>query len=201
MVMVKKIFILLLIATLSFVKAQENVADLISVPGPIELNGTEFFLSWSKQPSKTLYRQQFLPRDEQIDNFTQLLDFSFFNKEIEIELAVRQKVESIQNRGEKDKFAKVNVSESPDGKEYIVDFFISEAPAKGDPYIEYNVYRFKQFETGSQKSFLILSYAKRMYGDLKSSVKSLGKERDQLMTNIIEYKIPEIKVAALPLAK
>ena len=51
MVMVKKIFILLLIATLSFVKAQENVADLISVPGPIELNGTEFFLSWSKQPS------------------------------------------------------------------------------------------------------------------------------------------------------
>ncbi|KIA85952.1 hypothetical protein [Kaistella jeonii] len=199
--MIKKIFLLLFIASLGFIKAQENVVDLISVPGPIDLDGTEFLLSWSKQPSKTLYRQQFLPRDEQIENFTQLLDFSFFNKEIDIELAVRQKVESIQSRAEKDKFAKVNVSESPDGKEYIVDYFISEAPSKGDSYVEYNVYRFKQFDTGTQKSFLILSYAKRSYGDLKSAAKSLGKERDRLMTNMIEYKIPEIKVAALPAGK
>lgn len=199
--MFKKIFLLLFIATLGFIKAQENVVDLISVPGPIDLDGTEFLLTWSKQPSKTLYRQQFLPRDEQIENFIQLLDFSFFNKEIDIELAVRQKVESIQNRAAKDKFAKVNVSESPDGKEYIVDYFISEVPSKGDSYIEYNVYRFKQFDTGTQKSFLILSYAKRSYGDLKSAAKSLGKERDRLMTNIIEYKIPEIKVAALVAGK
>lgn len=199
--MIKKIFLLLFIASLGLIKAQGSVADLISVPGPIDLDGTEFLLSWSKQPSKTLYRQQFLPRDEQIENFTQLLDFSFFNKEIDIELAVRQKVESIQNRAEKDKFAKVNVSESPDGKEYIVDYFISEAPSKGDSYIEYNVYRFKKFDAGTQKSFLILSYAKRSYGDLKSAAKSLNKERDRLMTNIIEYKIPEIKVAALAAGK
>ena len=110
---------------------------------------------------------------------------------------MRQKVESIQERGKKDKYAKVNVSESPDGKEYIVDYFISETPEKGDSYVEYNVYRFKSFDTGTQKSFLMLSYAKRDYGDLKSALKSLSKERDRLMTNMIEYKIPEIKVAAL----
>lgn len=199
--MLKKIFLLLVITSLSFIKAQENVVDLLSVPGPIEYDGSEYFLSWSKQPSKTLFRQQYMLRDERIEDFTQILDFSFFNKEIEMELAVRQKVESIQSREGKDRFAKVNVTESPDGKEYVVDYFISESPEKGDSYIEYNIYRFKPYDNGTQKSFLILSYATRVYGDLKSAAKSLAKQRDHLLTTMIEYKIPEIKVAAVPSGK
>ena len=191
--MLKKIFLLLIISSLSLIKAQDDVADILSIPGPIEFNDTEFLLAWSKQPSKTLFRQQFLPRDERIEDYNQLLDFSFFNKEIEMELAVRQKVESVQKREGKDKFAKVNVTESPTGDEFIVDYFISEAPENGDSYVEYNVYRFKQFENAGQKSFLILFYSTRIYGDLKSSAKALAKKRDLLITNMIEFKIPAIK--------
>lgn len=190
----KRIFLLLFISTLSFVKAQETATDFLSVPGPIEYDGSEYFLSWSKQVSKTLYRQQYLPRDESIENFTQLLDFSFFNKDIEMELAVRQKVEAIQQKAQTDKFAKVNITESPDGKEFIVDYYISESPEKGDSFLEYNVYRFKSYANGTEKSFLILSHAKRMYGDLKSAAKSLARQRDHLLTTMIEFKIPEIKV-------
>ncbi len=196
--MFHKICTLLLICSLAFMKAQDNVPDLLAIPGPVEYNDTKFLLSWSKQSSKTLFRQQYLPRDERIEDFTQLLDFSFFNKEIEMDLAVRQKVEAIQQREEKDKFAKVNVTESPDGKEYIVDYFISEAPEKGNSFIEYNIYRFKQYDNGTQKSFLILAYATRIYGDLKSAARSLAKQRDHLLATMIEYKIPEIKVAANP---
>ena len=111
-----------------------------------------------------------------------------------MELAVRQKVEMVQQREEKDKFAKVNVTESPDGKEYLVDYFLSESPENGDPYVEYNIYRFKQSESGGQKNFLMVSYANRIYGDLKSAAKSLSKQRDHLMSIMIEYKIPEVKV-------
>lgn len=117
-----------------------------------------------------------------------------------MDLAVRQKVESVQSRKD-DKFAKVNVTESPDGTEYIVDFYISEAPEKGDSFIEYDIYRFKKFDNGTQKSFLMLNYAKRIYGDLKSAAKLLAKQRDQLMTGMIEYKIPEIKVLAVETKK
>ncbi|MDN3606323.1 hypothetical protein [Kaistella yonginensis] len=191
----KKIFLLLLLNSLSLMKAQD-VPDLLSIPGPIEYDGTEYFLSWSKPMSKTLFRQQYLPSDERIEDFTQLLDFSFFNKEIEMELAVRHKVEGIQNREKSDKFAKINVSESPDGKEYVVDYFISESPEKGDSFIEYNIYRFKSYDNGGAKSFLILAFSKRMYGDLKSSAKSLARQRDHLLTTMIEFKITEIKVVA-----
>lgn len=191
----RKITALVLISAFSFVKAQENATDLLSIPVPIEYDGTEFFLSWSKPVSKTLFRQQYLPSDERIEDFTQLLDFSFFNKEIEMDLAVRQKVEDIQKIAKSDKFAKVNVAESPDGKEYIVDYFTSESPEKGDSFVEYNIDRFITLEKGNAKSFLILSYEKRMYGDLKSSAKSLARQRDHLMTTMIEYKVPDIKVA------
>ncbi|HCN11303.1 MAG: hypothetical protein IAE62_02335 [Flavobacteriales bacterium] len=196
--MLKKIFLLFLIGSLTFVKAQET--DLLSIPNPLEYDGTEFFLARAKQRSKTLFQQQYIPKDEQLENFNQIIDFSFFNKEIEMELAVRQKVESVQSRKD-DKFAKVNVTESPDGTEYIVDFYISEVPEKGDSFIEYDIYRFKKFDNGTQKSFLMLNYAKRIYGDLKSAAKLLAKQRDQLMTGMIEYKIPEIKVLAVETKK
>ena len=193
--MFKKIFLALFITSVSFLNAQETATSILSFPNPLEYDGAEFYLTHSKQRSKTLFQEQYIPKDENLRDFTQLLDFSFFNKEIEIELAVRQKVESVQQREKKDKFAKVNVSESPDGKEFIVDYFISEAPENGDSYIEYNIYRFKNMENGGQKSFLIMSYAKRMYGDLKSATKALAKQRDHLMTTMIEYKIPKIKIA------
>ena len=194
--MFKKIFLALFISSAAFASAQETEASILSFPNPIEYDATEFFLAQSKQRSKTLFQEQYIPKDETLQDFNQLLDFSFFNKEIEMELAVRQKVESVQQRESKDKFAKVNVTESPDGKEFIVDYFISETPEKGDSYVEYNIYRFKNYDNGTQKSFLIMSYAKRAYGDLKSAAKSLAKQRDYLMANMIEYKIPEIKVAS-----
>lgn len=185
----------MLFTSATFINAQETETSILSFPNPIEYDGTEFYIIQSKQRSKTLFQEQYIPKDENFRDFNQLIDFSFFNKEIETELAVRQKVESVQQREKKDKFAKVNVTESPDGKEFIVDYFISEAPENGDSYIEYNIYRFKNMENGGQKSFLIMSYAKRMYGDLKSAAKALAKQRDHLMTTMIEYKIPEIKVA------
>ncbi|WP_332018693.1 hypothetical protein [Kaistella sp.] len=193
--MIKKIFLAMLFTSATLINAQETETSILSFPNPIEYDGTEFYIIQSKQRSKTLFQEQYIPKDENLRDFNQLLDFSFFNKEIETELAVRQKVESVQQREKKDKFAKVNVTESPDGKEFIVDYFISEAPENGDSYIEYNIYRFKNMENGGQKSFLIMSYAKRMYGDLKSAAKALAKQRDHLMATMIEYKIPEIKVA------
>lgn len=192
--MFKKILLFLLVALTSLVQAQEE--SLLSIPNPITFDSTEFFLARAKQRSKTLFQEQYIPKDEQLEQFNQILDFSYFTKEIDIELAVRQKVEMVQGRAKQDKFAKVNVAESPDGKEFIVDFMISESPEKGDSFVEYNIFRFKNYDNGSQKSFLMLSYAKRITGDIKSAAKVLTRQRDHLMTAMIEFKIPELKVKA-----
>lgn len=198
--MFKHLLILCALSFFSIVRAQENDArDFINIPGPLELDNSEYFLVWSKPVSKTLFRQQYLPRDEKTDSFNQLVEISYFDKEIDIEMAVKQKVESVQARASKDKYAKAEIIESPDGKEFIVDAFISETPKEGSPFVEYNIYRFKELNFGNRKGFLILNLAKRMYGDLRSASKTLAKQRDRLLTSMIEYQIPEVKVS--PLAK
>ena len=190
---ISKIFVVLLVGFFLTVKSQENAANLLSLPDPIELNETEFYLAWSKQNSKTLAMQQYLPKDETIEMFSQLLNFSYFNKDIELELAVRQKVDGFQTKLDNDKYAEINVTEGPDGKEFIVDFTLSESDGKKEPYLEYNIYRFKKYDALPQKPLLILNYAKRIYGtDFKQAKKAIMKERDVLMTNIIQYKIPDI---------
>ncbi|KMQ72354.1 hypothetical protein [Chryseobacterium koreense] len=190
--MLKKILLLAFFGSLTFINAQEK--DLLNVPNPIDFNGTEFYLIRAEQRSKTLFQQQYLPKDEELEKFNQIFEYTFLNKEIDIENAVRQKVEMVQEKQKEDKYAKVNVSESPDGSEYIVDYYISESPANGDSFVEYDIFRFKKFDNGTQKSFLMVNYGKRIYGDPKSAVKILAKQRDPLMTAMIEYKIPEIKV-------
>jgi len=178
----------------SLFKAQSNTTDYLSIPGPLDFNGTEYFLVWSKQVSPTLLVQQYLPKDEELENFSQLITISYFNKDINVEQAIRQKVEIVQELGEKDKLAKIDISENPDGTEYIVDYSLSGKNKSESPYLEYSVDRFKKFQNG-KKPMLIFSYKKRMYGDdLKGASKAISKQRNQLITSTIEYAVPIIQL-------
>ena len=189
-----KKFLLLFLCILSFGIKSQTAKDYLNISNPLVIDGTEYFLDWSKQSSNTLYLQQYLLKDEKIDSFTQMINVSYFDKEINMEDAVRQKVESFQKREDTDKFAKAQVTESPDGTEFIVDGILTENPKNGNPYAEYGIYRFKTITNGTKKSFLIFSFIKRNYGDSKSSAKFLDKERNKLMGMIIDFAIPTISL-------
>src|SRR5690606_22575625 len=122
--MFKKIILALFISTVTLANAQEAETSILSFSNPLEYDGTEFYLIQSKQRSKTLFQEQYIPKDENLQDFTQLLEYSILNKVIEMENAVKQKEESVQQREIKYKYAKVNVTKSPDGKEFVVDYFI-----------------------------------------------------------------------------
>lgn len=189
-----KKYLLLLICFIGFSLNAQTAKDYLNIPGPLEIDGTEFLLDWSKQQSSTLYLQQYLPRDETIKSFTQMINVSYFDKDIDLDEAVRKKVESYQNREKTDKYSKVEVTESPDGTQYIVDGILTESPKTGSPYAEYGIYLFKKMTNGEKKSFIIFSYIKRSYGDVKYAAKSLDKERNKLMGLIIDFQIPVVSL-------
>lgn len=190
----------------SLVYAQENkteettsavpteVIDRLNIPGPLTFNGNEYFLAWSKQNSATWAQQQYILRDDDFKNYKELINISYFDKEIDIETAVKQKVEYVEKRKERtqDKYSFVSVTESPDGKEIIVDYLVTVVPQEGESYAEYNIDRFKNFDTNSKKSFVIFSYSKRIAGDLKYSSKALSKERSRLMEAVITTAVPMV---------
>ncbi|WP_333851882.1 hypothetical protein [Epilithonimonas sp.] len=176
------------------VSAPVEVIDRLNIPGPLTFRESEYFLTWSKQNSPTWAQQQYLMRDDDFKNYKELINISYFDKEIDIETAVKQKVEYVEKRKERtqDKYSFVSVTESPDGKEIIVDYLVTVVPQEGESYAEYNIDRFKNFDSNGKKSFLIFSYSKRVAGDLKYSSKALSKERNRLMEAIITTAIPTV---------
>ncbi len=174
--------------------APVEVIDRLNIPGPLTFNENEYFLTWSKQNSPTWAQQQYLLRDDDFKNYKELINISYFDKEIDIETAVKQKVEYVEKRKERtqDKYSFVNVTESPDGKEIVVDYLVTVVPKEGESYAEYNLDRFKNFDANGKKSFLIFSYSKRITGDLKYATKALSKERNRLMEAVITFAIPPV---------
>lgn len=171
-----------------------EVIDRLNIPGPLTFRENEYILTWSKQNSPTWAQQQYILRDDDFNNYKELINISYFDKEIDIDTAVKQKVEYVEKRKERtqDKYSFVSVTESPDGKEIIVDYLVTVVPKEGESYAEYNIDRFKNFDTGAKKSFVIFSYSKRIVGDLKYASKSLSKERSRLMEGVITMAIPPV---------
>lgn len=176
------------------VSAPVEVIDRLNIPGPLTFRENEYILTWSKQNSATWAQQQYILRDDDFNNYKELINFSYFDKEIDMETAVKQKVEYVEKRKDRtqDKYSFVSVTESPDGKEIVVDYLVTVVPQEGESYAEYNIDRFKGFDAGGKKSFLIFSYSKRLAGDLKYASKSLTKERSRLMEGVITMAIPPI---------
>ncbi|PZU88065.1 MAG: hypothetical protein DI529_06250 [Chryseobacterium sp.] len=174
--------------------APVEVIDRLNIPGPLTFRESEYFLTWSKQNSATWAQQQYILRDDDFKNYKELINLSYFDKEIDIETAVKQKVEYVEKRKERsqDKYSFVNITESPDGKEIVVDYLVTVVPKDGESYAEYNLDRFKNFDVNGKKSFLIFSYSKRITGDLKYATKALSKERNKLMEAIITFAIPAV---------
>ncbi|WP_374445007.1 hypothetical protein [Epilithonimonas sp.] len=171
-----------------------EVIDRLNIPGPLKFNENEYFLAWSKQNSATWAQQQYTLRDDDYKNYKELINISYFDKEIDMEMAAKQKVDYVEKLKEKnqDKYAFVGVTESPDGKEMIVDYLITVTPKEGESYAEYNIDRFKSFDANGKKSFLIFSYSKRLAGDLKYASRSLSKERSKLMEAVITTAVPPV---------
>ena len=174
------------------VTAPVEIIERLNIPGPLTFNENEFILAMSRQNSVTWAQQQYIMRDDVLKNYKELINISYFDKEIDMETAIKQKVQFVEKRRSKDKYSFVNVTESPDGKEIIVDYLTTETPAEGEPYAEYNLDRFKNFDTGGKKSFIIFSYSKRIAGDLKYASRSLSKERSRLMEAAITTAIPPV---------
>lgn len=174
--------------------APMEITERLNIPGPLNFYGNEFILALSKQNSVTWAQQQYIMRDDELSNYKELINISYFDKEIDMETAVKQKVDFVEKRRDKtqDKYSFVSITESPDGKEIIVDYLTTTTPNEGEPFAEYNLDRFKSYDTGEKKSFVIFSYSKRIAGDLKYAARSLSKERGRIMEAAIKTAIPPV---------
>lgn len=170
--------------------------DRLGVKGPLEFNKTNFNLAWTDHPNNNYYIQEYLPIGEKTDHFNQMLTIHLFDTDINVEEAVAQKVKELNIRKEKDAICNFQITESPDGKEFIVDFLLGESKENKMTIVEFNVYHYKQIEISKNKKALVVyAYSKRSYGDdITNFFKTLKDDRKICLNQMISSDIPTLSI-------
>jgi hypothetical protein len=172
--------------------------DRIGVKGPLTFNQTAFNLAWSDHPKATYFIQEYLPKGETSAHFNQMLTLHLFTNAATVKDAVSQKVQELEARKQTDVTCQYQVTEGPSGKEFVVDFLLSENISASTAIVEFNVYHYKQVDLGGQqKGVLVYAYSKRAYGDdVNPFLKDLAQSRAGLVNAMIGTKMPAVRLAS-----
>ena len=179
---------------LSFTTINSNPIDKLGVKGPLEFNKTTFNLAFSDHPRDNYYIQEYLPAGEKLENFNQMMSIHLFQTELETVELVNRKIAELTERKKTDGVCNYKLTESPDGKEFILDFLLSDTKGDELTVLEFNIYHYKEIKVGNdQKAVVIYAYSKRSYGNkIYKFLKNLSDGRTTHLNQIIAAKIPEI---------
>ena len=119
-----------------------NPIERIGVKGPLKFSETNFNLVWTAKPNGNYFIQEYLPNGEKLESFNQMLTIHIFITSISPQVAVELKVKELTERKKTDAVCNYQVNESPDGKEFIVDFLLGESKDDRMTIVEFNVYRY-----------------------------------------------------------
>ncbi|GAO44198.1 hypothetical protein [Flavihumibacter petaseus] len=194
------IIFFLLTAMLSlghFSVAPVEPVERLGVKGPLSFNGNSFQLAWTSKPSATYYIQEYLPKGESADRFNQMMSIFLLAENVSVKDAVQQKTSELTARKQTDPTCNFQVSESPDKKEYLLDFLMGAKSQGAAEIQEFNIYRYRMVDLGNGKQGLLLyAYSKRAYGDaINPFLKSLKEERKKMLNEMVSSKLPVIKLS------
>ena len=184
--MKKYLFIVLIIPT-SFTGFNQKPVDRIAVKGPLTFDNTIFNLAWTSKPTDNYYIQEYLPNGENADHFNQMLSIFLLAADVKTKDAVQQKIDELEARKKTDPTCNYKVNQSPDGKEYMVDFVLGESNDKMEVE-EFNVYRYKQVNlSNNKKGILVYAYSKRAYdNDITPFLTNLKNDRATFLGIILK---------------
>ena len=171
-----------------------KIENFLSTSENINFSGTDFNLSWSSHPSDNYYKQEFIPKDNTLDKYKQMIMIELATGNITAKDAVAQKIQELDTRKATDKMAKYQVSENKATNEILLDFMLSEGNGDVNTIVEWNAYRYSNYtdKTGKKGVFLF-ALSKREYGqEIVPFVADLKSNRMKYVADFIALTKPEI---------
>lgn len=163
-----KRFLCLCVSLLALMRpgwAEEPVA-YFDAGNPIKYDGTKFYLAWSAHPQEIYYLQEYLPKGEMLERYTQMFTVSVIFWDRTPEAAVRAKVAELERRKETDKVCRYLVAENPERPgEYILEFIVSDGTDGVLDCVEVDIHCYRQAVIGGRRASLLYFYSRRAYGD------------------------------------
>ncbi len=194
----KKIFlaltILLILSTAQISFAQ--VTNYYGTPESINFNGVDFNLVWSSHPNKSYYKHEYIPKGESSEHFKNMLMLDFIQGDFKLKDAVQLQIDKIQERKKTDAVANYDLVESPDGKEFILDFLMSTTKDGKVNLVEWSAYHYKNYtDKAGHTGVLLFAISHRAYDDaVDTFLKSLIEYRMENRNALIKSPMPEIQI-------
>jgi len=180
---------LALIASLLLITSMNEPIERLGIKGPLVFGDTSFQLAWTDKPNEKYYVQEYLPKNESLEKFNQMLSVYLFITDTSPKMAVQQKIKWLDEKKKTDPVCNYNLIESPDGKEFILDFILSQSQSNKMTTVEFNVYRYAKLNLNGKGAISVYSYSKRSYGDsIAPFLTDLSKDKNKYLNQMIAAK-------------
>jgi hypothetical protein len=166
--MKKIIFVLSVIVFSGFTFIQsDKVVDYLKQPGPFSFYGDEFILGHTEHGIENYYRQEYLIKGEKHETYNKQIFIELSKTVISIKDVVNKKVKELENRKKTDLVCAYTLTDMPTNNEYLLEYITSVGPTKAVKQVEWNVCRYRVFNTakGDRFGIQIYGFSMRGYGD------------------------------------
>jgi hypothetical protein len=173
-----------------------QVTNYYGTPDVITFNNIDYNFSWSAHPDARYYKHEYLPKGEVADHFNTMLMLEFIQGDLSAKDAAQAQIKELIKRKKTDVVCNYDMVESPDGKEFILDFLMSDGEADKLRLVEWNAYHYKAYtDKAGHNGVVLFGLSHRAYGgDISAFLKSLHDYRQTNRNEIIKFPIPEIQI-------
>ena len=167
----------------------QEAIDYLNVGKMLKFGKQKYSLAWSSHPADNYYIQEWLPKGENFDNYSQMFTVSLhLSEELTPQIAAQNKAAELEERGKNDKICNYQILEN--GDEYIVDFLVSESENDSLKIVEHDVHHYKQVTSNGKKALQLTFLSERSYGDdIMPFLQSLKDRLESVITDLTQMDI------------
>jgi len=183
----------LLVTLASF--GQARSAETASAASLMFANVT-YHLAWRSDPSPDYVKYEYLPQDEELPHYRNMLLLERLTNGMGVADVVRSQVEFLNQRKESDPLVNHRLINNESSGEYLLDFILSGETQDGETIIEWNAYRYSPWRSadGVQHGVLLYGYSARAYGDDdgRKFLTDLRETRAQIIQALVSTSVPSV---------
>ena len=139
----------------------QAVVERLSVPGPMQFGNETFALAWSSNPAPSLYKQEYLPAGEVLEQYRSMFMVDMTLDGVAPAQKALQMVELLKVRKASDPLVNYEIIVNEAGDMIVLDFARSAPGADGRLIVEWNAYRYEPYAGGS----VLTAISRRAYGE------------------------------------
>lgn len=189
---------LLMTSFISLNGFSQTPVNYLNTPAELVFSNTSFNLVWSSHPNTAYYKQEYIPKGETLNKFTNMILLEVLVGKATIKDAIAGKIAELQQMKSSNPYVSYDSSYNAAKEEYILDFVLTAntPDGKGITIAERNVYRYKKYSgKNGETGILLLGVSKRSYGaEAAKFVSGVSAKKQELVNKVQQFDIPVVTV-------